>query len=136
MRHTLTWSEPLAKAAADHVKDVAPKGIASGKGTDGSLPTDRISKYGTIDEGWAESSLYGVLNTKEVMERLIVCDGQANRGFRQSVFSDEFRACGIATGIHAAHDNMIQIEYVNKLLKRGEAQTINITNRKTLTKEE
>lgn len=87
-------------AALDHVNDIAPKGIVSGQGSDGSMPTDRINKYGRIDESWAESCIYGVMNTKEVIERLIVCDGQIKRGFRNSMFSDELKVCGVATGRH------------------------------------
>jgi hypothetical protein len=44
-------------------------------GSNGSVPTQRISKYGNIDEVWAESNIFGALNAKEVVERLIVCDG-------------------------------------------------------------
>mmetsp|Transcript_33648 Transcript_33648/g.51915 ORF Transcript_33648/g.51915 Transcript_33648/m.51915 type:complete len:177 (-) Transcript_33648:1143-1673(-) len=122
------------KAARDHINDIAPKGITSGKGSDGSAPTDRIQKYGLIDEAWAESSLYGVLNTKEVIERLIVCDGQPKRGFRQSMFSDELKMCGVGTALHISHDNMVQIEYVNKLLAEGEMKTINIINSGAVSK--
>ena len=34
------------KAARDHVIDIGEKGIVSSLGTNGSLPTDRINKYG------------------------------------------------------------------------------------------
>ena len=44
-------------------------------GTDGSMPTDRISRYGTIDETWAESNIFGGYSANEVIERLLVCDG-------------------------------------------------------------
>lgn len=56
-------------------------------GSNGSLPTDRISKYGVIDETWGESNIFGGLDAKEVVERLIVCDGQKTRGFRKSFFN-------------------------------------------------
>ena len=82
------WSDILKKAASDHVKDIGPKGLVSSMGSDGSLPTDRISKYGTIDETWAESNIFGGLNAKEVIERLLVCDGQPTRGFRKSLFNN------------------------------------------------
>lgn len=69
------WSEKLKKAAHDHVIDIGPKGVVSSLGTDGSMPTDRITRYGNIDETWAESNIFGGLNAKEVVERLLVCDG-------------------------------------------------------------
>ena len=69
------WNERLTLAAKDHVEDIGPIGAVSSIGTKGSLPTDRIAKYGNIDETWAESNIFGGLDSKEVIERLIVCDG-------------------------------------------------------------
>ena len=70
------------------MNDVGLKGLVSTIGSDGSLPPDRIARYANIDECWAESDIFGGLNTKEVIERLIVCDGQPTRGFRKSFFND------------------------------------------------
>lgn len=42
---------------------------------DGSLPTDRLGRYCTIDESWAESLCYGHATASEIFERLIVDDG-------------------------------------------------------------
>jgi hypothetical protein len=39
------------------------------------LPTDRINKFGNILETWGDSNIFGGLDAKEVVERLIVCDG-------------------------------------------------------------
>ena len=120
------WSPILMKAAKDHVNDIGPKGLVSSMGSNGSLPTDRIAKYGKIDETWAESNIFGGLNAKEVVERLLVCDGQPTRGFRKSLYNDQLHECGIFAGLHKTHDNVIQIEYVKKILKEGEAPSINI----------
>ena len=38
---------------------------------------------------------------------------------------------GVATGKHSSHGNMVQIEYVNKLLKEGEMQTIRVQGKVT-----
>ena len=79
--------------------------------------------------------MYGAINAREVVEKLIVSDGQPKRGFRSSVFSDELKICGIATGQHKAADNLIQIDYANKLLAEGEAPTINVSNPEQLDNE-
>jgi hypothetical protein len=42
---------------------------------DGSLPTDRLARYCTIDESWAESLCFGMISANEVIERLVVDDG-------------------------------------------------------------
>ena len=57
------------------INDIGPKGIVSSIGSDGSLPTDRISKFGMIDEAWGDSNIFGGLDAKEVVERMIVSDG-------------------------------------------------------------
>ena len=69
------WHKLLAQASQDHIDDIGPKGMVSNIGSNGSLPTDRISRYGTIDETWGESNIFGGLDAKEVIERLLVCDG-------------------------------------------------------------
>jgi hypothetical protein len=39
------------------------------------MPIQRIEKYINVEEVWGETNIYGALNTKEVIERMIVCDG-------------------------------------------------------------
>jgi len=90
------------------------------------MPTDRISRYGIIDETWAESNIFGGYNAQEVVERLLVCDGQPTRGFRKTLFNDQLLLCGISCGVHTAHGNIIQLEYVKGLLREGEAPSIKV----------
>ena len=85
-----------------------------------------------LDEAWADSTIYGAMNTKEVLERLIVCDGQKNRGFRKSIFDPKLRECGVATGPHTTHQTMVQLIYASKLLKQGEMPTLHLTNSQTI----
>lgn len=49
--------------------------MTSARGSDGSFPTQRIARYGTIDQSWADSCVFGALTPMEALERLIVCDG-------------------------------------------------------------
>lgn len=113
------WNDSLQWAAQDHIDDIGPKGIVSSIGSDSSMPTDRIGKYGAIDEYWAESNIFGGLNPEEVVERLLVCDGQPSRGFRKQIFNENLLECGVATGLHNSNDNVIQVLYVNCLLEQG-----------------
>lgn len=68
-----------------------------------------------------------MISPEEVLERLIVDDGQSARGHRKNIFSKELRFCGISTGPHSSMDNVILFEYVNGILKEGELPTINVT---------
>jgi len=78
----IKWSDELYNACRDHAYDVGPKGMTSSRGSDGSYPTKRIARYGVLDSSWADSCIFGALNPMEALERLIVCDGQPQRGFR------------------------------------------------------
>jgi len=101
--------------------------IIISKSIDGSLPTDRLGRYCTIDESWAESLCYGLASAQEVFERLIVDDGSNARGHRKNMFSPDLVHCGIASGVHLSMDNMVLIEYAKGILKDGEMPTINVT---------
>lgn len=68
----------------------------------------------------------------EALERLIVCDGQPQRGFRQAVFNSEFSLCGICCYQHSTHENVVQVLYVDRLLKQGELPTITLQGDKRM----
>ena len=80
-----------------------------------------------IDNAWAESLCFQAVTALEVMERLIVDDGQSARGHRKSIFNKELINCGVACGLHKSLDNVIQLEYSSAILKDGEMPNINIT---------
>jgi hypothetical protein len=44
---------------------------------------------------------FGLLTANEVIERLIVDDGQKARGHRKTFFNKEMSYCGVACGIHS-----------------------------------
>ena len=56
----------------------------------------------------------------EALERLIVCDGQPQRGFREAIFNHDFKLCGICCNGHTTHDNVIQLLYVDKILAKDQ----------------
>ena len=55
------------------------------------------------------------------MERLIVSDGQVQRGFRLSLFNEDLKIVGIAVGSH--NQTMASLLYATKWLKEGEEPT-------------
>jgi len=60
-----------------------------------------------------------MLTAKEVVERLVVDDGQKSRGHRKNMFNKEIINCGIATGLHSTMDNVVLLEYASKILQDG-----------------
>ena len=116
----LKWNTMLYKASKDHVLDIGSKGLTSSMGSDGTMPSDRIARYGVLDSTWADSCIFGVLTPMEGIERLIVCDGQPQRNFRKAIFSNDLKSCGICCGNHLTHENIIQCLYVVRIINHGE----------------
>ena len=86
-----------------------------------------MSRYCIINETWAESSCFGSVTADEVLEQMLVNDGQAHRGFRKNIFNPELAIVGIACGHHAAGGSIAQFEYAKGILKEGQTQVINVT---------
>lgn len=55
----------------------------------------------------------------EVIERLIVDDGEKARGHRKNLFSKEMNYCGISTGPHESQGNVVLFEYTKEILREG-----------------
>ena len=70
---------------------------------------------------------FGMLNAVEVIERLVVDDGQKSRGHRKNVYNKEMNYCGIACGFHSTEDNIVLFEYAKGILREGELPSINVS---------
>jgi uncharacterized protein YkwD len=92
----LEASKGLSLGAKDHVLDLSRKGIASHRGSDGSLPTDRVSRYGTWESTMGEAILFEVSTPREMVMQLIIDDGVRDRGHRKDVFEPSFQVAGVS----------------------------------------
>jgi hypothetical protein len=79
-----------------------------------------MARYCNIDEVWAESSCFGGVTAEQVLEQMLVNDGQKHRGFRKSIFNEELRIVGIAAGPHKEAQTVIHIDYAKGVLKEGQ----------------
>lgn len=86
----------LGLGAKDHVGDLVKTGGRGHKGSDGSMPEARVSRYGTWTESVGENILYNSSKTREDVISLIIDDGVANRGHRKNIFKPTFHVVGIA----------------------------------------
>ena len=102
--------EALTKAARDHVRDQGKKGLVDHKGTDGSMPSDRMARYGFHAAQVAENISYGPNDGKDVIADLLVDDGVKGRGHRNSLLNPSFTRAGIACGPHARFGTMCVID--------------------------
>jgi len=108
----LTFSPGLCLAAADHCREQA--GGAMGHcGNHGSDPGSRISRYGVINQGWAENIAYGCHTAREIVVALIVDDGVRGRGHRKNIFNPTYNVAGAAYGSHARFGSVCSIDFAN-----------------------
>ena len=61
---------------------------------------DIISKYGTFNGNFSRSIDFGGETPEQVLINLLVCDGDPNRGQRDSLLSTDLKVVGVANGKH------------------------------------
>lgn len=90
--------EGLIKAAKVHATDMVTANRSGHMGSDGSKPTDRISRYGMWQDSVGENIIYDSRSARNDVILMAIDDGTANRGHRRNLFKSEFRVIGIAMG--------------------------------------
>jgi uncharacterized protein YkwD len=92
----LQLSKGLSLGAKDHVKDMSQSGSFGHKGTDGSLPEQRVSRYGNWQQAVAENIAYSSSSAREAILGMIIDDGVPGRGHRLNIFNTNHRIAGVA----------------------------------------
>ncbi len=100
----LTTSQALSKAARDHVDNTGPRGLLGHVGTDKSNPNDRAARYGAGVVN--ENICYNRSSAREVVVRLLIDDGTADRGYRKNILNPAFTLVGTAFGLHKTQTTM------------------------------
>ncbi len=104
----LTPSRGMSQAAKDHLNDNDKNGST---GSDGSQPWDRVNRHGTWGGTIAESISFGRNDPRDVLIRLIIDDGYADRGNRNNIFDNTFQVTGVACGDDEKHTFVCVIDY-------------------------
>lgn len=93
----MQMSAGMCHSANDHVLDVVNNDQTSHRGTDGSLPEDRIGRYGSVTGSGqiAENIAYDAYSARDVVIGFIIDDGFAKRSHRLNIFSTEFTVIGV-----------------------------------------
>eukprot|EP00741_Cyanophora_paradoxa_P003592 tig00000093_g3489.t1 len=123
-------SPGLDAAAADHVKDLGPKGLKGHDGSDNSDPFDRMERHGDVlqrayltpfprPRAQGENIFFGdeSVTPKEIVQLLIIDDGIPDRGHRLNVFEMDYNAIGIECGPHKEMGVMCVFEYAQNFLE-------------------
>lgn len=116
----------LTKAAREHVADVGEKGLSTQIGSDGSRPNERMERFTAIDSLWSENMILGGYKSKEIVEYMLVADGDKRRGLRNNIFNPKLKLMGVAVAPHSKAGSVTVVDFVNRELATGELPTIEI----------
>lgn len=94
----LTENNGLISAAKVHLKDLQEKNLRGHKGSDGSLPEERVERFGMWEGSVGELIDYGSKTARQVVIKLILDDGVASRGHRLKMLNANFKHIGLALG--------------------------------------
>ena len=96
----------MRKPCKDHVRDTGKQGSLGHKGTDGSMPYERLSKYGKLPGISAETITYGDKSALETFLAIVIDDGVPSRGHREIVFNSKFTKFACFKGPHKKFKSM------------------------------
>lgn len=85
---------------------------------------ERLKRYGKIVTCYGENLSFHCETAIECVLQLLVDDGVPNRGHRENLFNDDFRACGIYSGQHKDFDTMTCIDYAASFVKSGDEDPV------------
>jgi hypothetical protein len=110
----LTAESGLSLAAKDHANDQSKTGKTGHDGSDKSTFSERIKRYGNIEEGLCgENISYGPSTGREIVIQLLVDDGVKSRGHRKNIMKKDFSQTGVAINTHKVYRYLCVIEYAH-----------------------
>lgn len=92
----LSVSKGMSSGASDQAKDVTRTGGTGHRGSDGSLPDQRVNRYGSFQGSIGENIAYASGSAREAVLGMIVDDGVPGRGHRLNIFNPAYRTTGVA----------------------------------------
>lgn len=112
----------LTLAASDHAVDQSKNGKTGHKGSDGSLHTQRMERYGrwkglsgVFQTG--ENIAYGYDNAHDMVLALVIDDGVPDRGHRENLLNARYFYCGIAKANHPVYQTLCVITYATEFVE-------------------
>ncbi|HET8548872.1 MAG TPA: CAP domain-containing protein [Bryobacteraceae bacterium] len=110
----LRFSEALANAARDHVRDIGPLGIITHVGSDGSSTRARVQRYLPNARTLGETISFGPSSARAVLIDLIIDDGVPARSHRKILIDPGFRLAGAACGPHKTYGTACVIDLATR----------------------
>lgn len=101
--NALKYALPLKLAAQDHADDLGQHRHFGHRGTDGSLPDERLQRYAFHRKSLGENIGYGAKSARTLVVGLLLDDGIQGRGHRVNILNPAARSIGIGTAEHAVY---------------------------------
>lgn len=88
----------LTNAANDHLKDLITKNFRGHRGSNGSLPDQRIAIHGEMGGEIRELITYFAPTARQIVINLLIDDGNKNRPHRDALLKNTLHQIGIMSG--------------------------------------
>jgi uncharacterized protein YkwD len=115
---SLKVSKGLSLAAKTHVKDQGTKGRTGHRGSDRSMPMQRMSRFGKWKVISGENLCYGYKSPRQIVMHLIIDDGIKDRNHRKNIFEPLFQIIGISCGYHSRLKWMCVMDFAGGFLEK------------------
>jgi len=102
----LKHSDGLSLSAYDLIRDHNKKGTVSLLFTDGTLPQERVERYGTITPPYEELLGYEFESAEDLVLQWVLADGDSNRKHRNIILNENYTTIGISVGPNSKFKNM------------------------------
>ncbi|WP_298266516.1 CAP domain-containing protein [Geobacter sp.] len=106
----LSWSDGLARAAAELVREQEASG-STGHGSGDAGMRKRIDRQGEWKRTIGENVSYGPDDPRTVVIQLIIDDGVPGRGHRKNIYSPAFGVAGVACAPHPVYGTACAIDF-------------------------
>jgi uncharacterized protein YkwD len=117
-RVALSLNPLLNRSAGDQAQDQAQTGRIGHVGSNGSTFTQRISREGSWQGEAAEAISYGMVSAADVVRQLIIDDGVADRGHRDTLFDPVLRNVGAGCAPHETYREVCVLDFTTAIVAK------------------
>ena len=114
----LRISKGLSLAAKTHVKDQGTRGRTGHRGSDRSMPLQRMNRFGKWKVISGENLCYGFRTPRQIVMHLIIDDGIKDRNHRKNIFEPLFKLIGVSCGYHSRLKWMCVMDFAGGYLEK------------------
>lgn len=117
----------MVMGAKVHIDDLLKTGGFGHRGSDGSLPEDRLTRYGLWEESVGEDIIYESRTARNDVIGLIIDDGVATRGHRNNIFKPGFRVIGVSVAQPSTSRRLCIVTFAGGFVDKSESKATTAT---------